>query len=101
MVLEVAILDVIPNRTAAFEEAFAEAQSIIASMPGYRRHELQRCIEVENRYLLLVWWRDLASHTAGFRGSPEYQRWKELLHPFYDPFPTVEHYTVVFDGDEA
>ena len=28
----------------------------------------------------------------GFRGSPEYQEWKQLLHHFYDPFPTVEHY---------
>ncbi len=23
---------------------------------------------------------------------PEYQRWKTLLHHYYDPFPTVDHY---------
>jgi hypothetical protein len=23
------------------------------------------------------------------------QRWRELLHHFYDPFPTVEHYVEV------
>jgi heme-degrading monooxygenase HmoA len=95
MVLEVAILNLRPGSGSEFEQAFAEAQSIISSMPGYDRHELQHCLESEERYLLLVWWRDLESHTVGFRGSPEYQRWKGLLHHFYDPFPEVEHYTQV------
>lgn len=31
-------------------------------------------------------------HTEGFRKSAAYQDWKKLLHHFYDPFPTVEHY---------
>ncbi len=92
MILEVATLDVRPGQTARFEQAFAEAQELIASMPGFQRHELRRCIEHTDRYLLLVWWDTLEDHTVGFRGSPEYQRWKALLHPFYDPFPTVEHY---------
>ena len=42
MVLEVAILNIRPNRSADFEEAFAEAQAIISAIPGYRRHELDR-----------------------------------------------------------
>ena len=37
----------------------------------------------------------MEDHTEGFRGSPQYRRWKELLHHFYDPFPTVEHYQLV------
>lgn len=91
-VLEVAVLDVRSGRAAAFERAFAEAQGIIASMPGYQRHELRRCVECADRYLLLVWWDSLEAHTVGFRGSPRYQEWKRRLHPFYDPFPVVEHY---------
>lgn len=95
MILEVAILSVRPGQSPAFEEAFREAQRIIASMPGYRRHELRRCLEAADRYLLLVWWDTLESHTKGFRESAEYQRWRALLHHFYDPFPTVEHYVAV------
>jgi heme-degrading monooxygenase HmoA len=91
-ILEVAVLDVRPGESDAFETAFAEARRIIASMPGHRRHELRRCIENADRWLLLVWWDTLEAHTVGFRGSAEYQRWKALLHRFYDPFPTVEHY---------
>ena len=94
-ILEHAVLDVIEGEQAAFESAFAEAQAIIASMPGYRWHRLERCIEQPNRYLLLVGWDDLAAHVDGFRGSPEYQRWKALLHHFYAPFPTVLHFESV------
>jgi heme-degrading monooxygenase HmoA len=95
MILEVAVLDVRPGREREFEAAFAEAAPIIAAMPGCRSHQLQRCVEKPHRYLLLVDWDTLEAHTVGFRGSPQYQRWKALLHPFYDPFPTVLHYTCI------
>ena len=100
MILEVATLDVRPGRTDAFEAAFAEAQRIIAAMPGYLSHELQRCVENPDRYILLVRWARLEDHTQGFRRSPRYQEWKRLLHPFYDPFSTVEHYTPVFGAPD-
>lgn len=92
MILEVAILNVLPGLEGEFENAFREASPIIASMAGYVSHQLQRCVEKDNRYLLLVNWERLEDHTVGFRGSPEYERWKALLHHFYDPFPVVEHY---------
>lgn len=98
MVLEVAILDVKPGRESEFELAFTEAQSIISSITGYISHQLQRCIEVGNRYILLVNWQSLEAHTQGFRGSNEYQDWKKLLHHFYDPFPEVHHYKMVMEN---
>ena len=98
MILEQAILDVKPQETEEFEAAFSRAQRIIAASPGYLSHELRRCIEKSNRYLLLVRWRTLEDHTVGFRQSEPYQEWKELLHHFYDPFPVVEHYEAVPSG---
>jgi heme-degrading monooxygenase HmoA len=95
VILEVAVLDVKSGLTDEFETAFAIASTIIRSMPGYLTHELRRCIETENRYLLLVHWQTLEAHTIGFRQSPEYQTWRSLLHHFYEPFPVVEHYEIV------
>lgn len=95
MILEVAILNVTAGRETEFEAAFRRAQLIISSMPGYRSHELHRCLEDARRYVLLVRWESLEDHTVGFRGSDQYQEWKRLLHHFYDPFPTVEHYEAV------
>ena len=101
MILEVATLDVKPGEATAFEAAFKQAQGIISNMPGYQSHQLQRCIEHENRYLLLVNWQTLEDHTEGFRGSAEYQQWRELLHHFYNPFPVVEHYRDVLGNEKA
>ena len=95
MILEVAILDVIMGKEDEFQAAFKRASPIIASMKGYISHQLQRCIEKENRYILLVNWETLEDHTVGFRGSEEYQEWRKLLHHFYDPFPIVEHYGLI------
>ncbi len=97
MILEVATLDVIPGQTSAFESAFTKAQAIISAMPGYIKHQLQRCLENPNRYILLVEWETLEDHTVGFRQSEPYQEWRKLLHHFYDPFPTVEHYELVME----
>ncbi len=98
MILEVAILSVKPGQEASFETAFASAQKIISSMPGYISPQLQRCLEQDNQYILLVNWQTLEDHTVGFRRSAQYQEWRKLLHHFYDPFPVVEHYEAVFSG---
>lgn len=95
MILEHAVLEVKPDQEDAFEAAFGQAKSIIASMSGFAGLTLSRCIERPNAYLLLVQWERLEDHTEGFRGSPQFQRWRALLHHFYDPFPTVEHYANV------
>jgi heme-degrading monooxygenase HmoA len=98
MILEVAILHIKTGQTDDFEAAFRQASPIIAASAGYLGHELQKCVENDHQYLLLVRWKTLEDHTIGFRGSEPYQTWKRLLHHFYDPFPTVEHYVSVGDG---
>jgi heme-degrading monooxygenase HmoA len=95
VILEAVFLPVIAGREAEFEAAFRQASPIISSMNGYISHQLQRCLETRGKYLLLVQWQTLEDHTVGFRGSPEYQEWKRLLHHFYDPFPVVEHFEQV------
>ncbi|OKL37810.1 antibiotic biosynthesis monooxygenase family protein [Domibacillus mangrovi] len=95
MILEAMIHHVKRGMEIEYEEAFRKASLIISSMNGYISHDLQRCMEVEGKYLLLVKWDSLEDHTIGFRESPEYQEWKQLLHHFYDPFPTVEHFEKV------
>ena len=95
VILEHALLAVKPGEEVAFETAFTRVKPIIAGMPGFRRLTLSRCIERPSTYLLLVKWRRLEDHTEGFRSSPQYQKWRQLLHHFYDPFPRVEHYEQV------
>jgi heme-degrading monooxygenase HmoA len=95
LILEIAPLQIRAGQSTAFELAFLKAQSIIASCSGYLSHELQRCVERPDEYVLLVRWENIEAHEVGFRGSPEYAEWKRLLHHFYDPFPVVSHYQIV------
>jgi len=95
VILEVAPLRIRAGQAQAFENSFREAQRIISSMPGYVSHELQRCLERTDEYILLVRWESVDAHETGFRGSPQYQEWKALLHHYYDPFPTVLHFEAV------
>lgn len=92
MILEVAILNIKEGLSKEFENNFSKAKSIISSMKGYITHELKKCIEHEDKYILLVQWKTLEDHEIGFRKSEKYQEWKTLLHHFYKPFPVVEHY---------
>jgi heme-degrading monooxygenase HmoA len=92
MMFEHAVLNVIPGKEADFEKAFTRAQAIIAAARGFRSLRLSRCVEEVSRYLLLVEWDTLEDHTEGFRRSPQYEEWRGLLHHFYDPLPTVDHY---------
>jgi len=85
-------LNVMPGKEDEFLKAFSKAQEIISKMAGYISHQLKRCIENSSQFILLVEWEQLTDHTEGFRKSEEYREWKSLLHHFYDPFPTVEHY---------
>nr|WP_315200773.1 antibiotic biosynthesis monooxygenase [uncultured Flavobacterium sp.] len=98
MVLEVAILQVIKGEEVHFERDFAIASQFIQSISGYVSHSLRKCIEEENKYLLLVDWEKLEDHTIGFRESEAYLEWKKLLHHYYNPFPVVEHYEMVLEN---
>ena len=91
-VTEHALLPVKAGQEGAFEAAFAEARAIIAGMPGFISLRLERGIESPSVYLLLVEWETVEHHEVGFRQSAEYQRWRALLHHFYEPFPVVEHF---------
>ena len=92
MILEHALLHVRPGQERAFEAAMAKAQPLIAASTGFHGLELRRAAQKTNIYLLLVQWDDIGSHQEGFRKSDRYQRWRELLHHFYDPMPVVSYF---------
>ena len=94
-VLEHVVLTIDPGQAEAYEAAFHEARPLIEAQPGCGGARLVRVQETPGRYVLLVEWASLEDHMTGFRGSPEFPRWRELLHHFYVITPEVEHGTDV------
>ena len=71
----------------------AEALPLFMAAKGCHGVQLHRGVEDPGNYTLMVRWATLEDHTVGFRQSAQYQQWRALLHHFYDPFPTVLHYS--------
>ncbi len=93
MITEVALIEIKAGQNAEFEQVFPRAEQVISQAEGYLSHTLQRCIETENRYLLLVQWTSVEAHTTGFRQSDSFKEWRAIIGPFFDKPPFVEHYT--------
>ncbi|WP_260806950.1 antibiotic biosynthesis monooxygenase family protein [Sphingorhabdus sp. SMR4y] len=75
-----------------------QARSIIARQTGFHSIEVRPESGNPERYLLLVTWDRMESHRNGFRRSGDYQRWRALLHAFYDPMPEIAYYGAsIFD----
>ena len=97
MVLELATIDIKPGTNADFEKNLELAQNVISQSEGYIGHEFQKCIERDNRYILLIRWTTLEAHTEGFRGSELFKEWRALIGPFFENSPVVEHFELKFN----
>lgn len=97
MVLELATIDIKQGTNVDFEKNLAQAQSVISQSEGYLGHQFQKCIERENRYILLIRWASLEAHTEGFRGSELFKEWRALIGPFFENPPLVEHFELKFE----
>lgn len=91
------MLQVSAGQESAFEAAMAKAAPVIAGSPGYRGHELQRSMETPGRYVLLVHWETLEAHTVGFRQSPAFGEWRQIIGSYFAEPPMVEHYECVLE----
>lgn len=92
MILELAIIEIKEGTNAAFEKNLDQAQHVLSQAEGYIGHEFKKCIERNNRYILLIKWTTLAAHTEGFRSSELFKEWRNLIGQFFENPPLVEHY---------
>jgi quinol monooxygenase YgiN len=92
MVLEVALINVMPGQEAAFAAAYAQARETLVTTPGCRSARMTRGIESPSKFVLLVEWDEVESHEQNFRATERFRTWRALIGPFFDGPPLVEHY---------
>lgn len=97
MVLEVATIDIKPGTNTDFETNLEKAGLVICRAKGYISHQFQKCVEQDNRYLLLIRWQTLEDHTVGFRESELFKEWRSFIGPFFDSAPQVQHFELKFE----
>ncbi len=101
MVLEHAMITIRPGTGDGFEAALGQARSVIAASPGFVSLSLDRGVEHPEQYLLLVQWETLGDHVDGFRRSDAFRQWRELIGPFFESPPEVEHFEAVYVADRS
>lgn len=92
MVIEIADFSIRPGSEEEFAAAYQRAWPQIVGASGFRSARMTRGIESTSRFVLIVEWDSVTDHTEGFRTSPAYQRWRELIGPYFAGEPTVEHF---------
>jgi heme-degrading monooxygenase HmoA len=95
MVLEVGLIDIQAGREDEFVAAYAKAHPILATTPGCRSIRMTRGVETSTRFVLLVEWDSVDAHLDNFRATDRFTRWRELIGPYFDGAPRVEHFTDV------
>jgi quercetin dioxygenase-like cupin family protein/quinol monooxygenase YgiN len=97
-VTEVADLYALPGAETRLEQAVAQARPLFQAAPGCRTFELCADTAAPGHYRLLVGWTTEAHHLDGFRSSPAFASWRELVMPHLASPPRAGHYTSILKG---
>jgi heme-degrading monooxygenase HmoA len=92
MILELASITISDGRQQEFESALVKGKDVLKQAEGYVGHEFKKCMEVPNRYILLITWQSLEAHTEVFRKSELFKEWRALIGGFFAESPEVLHY---------
>jgi heme-degrading monooxygenase HmoA len=99
MVLEVALIDVLPGQEDAFAAAYRVGHPILTTTPGCRSVRMTRGIESASRFVLLVEWDSVEAHLENFRNTERFVQWRALIGPHFAKPPLVEHFVDVERGE--
>jgi len=98
MVLEVAVINVVPGQEDEFVTAYRKARHFVAETAGCRSVRMTRGVESPSRFVLLVEWDSLEAHLDNFRATDRFTAWRGLIGPYFEGAPVVEHVVDVQAG---
>ncbi|QOC91162.1 antibiotic biosynthesis monooxygenase family protein [Micromonospora craniellae] len=95
MVLEVALIDVVPGQEDEFAAAYRTAYPVLRDTAGCRSVRMTRGVESPSRFVLLVEWDSVEAHEVNFRQTERFAQWRGLIGPYFAGPPLVEHFADV------
>lgn len=79
----------------AFLEAIRLANQLLATAPDCLSYQLAHCEEDTELFIWRIEWTSVEQHLNGFRKSPEFGAFFQLVKPFYTSIQEMNHYAVV------
>jgi heme-degrading monooxygenase HmoA len=93
MILETALIHVVPGQEAEFLNAIEEAKKVLKEAKGWKSISVKQGIERPSTFMLQLEWETLENHTVDFREGPLFAKWRAIIGPFFASAPDVEHWT--------
>ena len=94
MVIEVAELQVAPERAEEFEAVFPRALAVLAQADGMQGGRLLKDVEAPGRFLIEAQWASVEHHTEGFMQSELFEQFRQIVGTFLQGPPAVRHFEV-------
>jgi heme-degrading monooxygenase HmoA len=91
MILEITEFDLKSGRGENFEQAVAKCEELFQRAKGWQSLELQKSMEVADRYYLLVAWDTVENHTVDFWQSADFKTWRTYVADCFLQKPLVQH----------
>jgi heme-degrading monooxygenase HmoA len=91
MILEVAVIEVVPGAERDFADAYRGIRPVLTSTPGCRSARMTRGVESPSRFVLLVEWDSVEAHEQEFRSTDRFAKWRAAIGPFFASPPDVQH----------
>lgn len=91
MIREVADIKIKAGTETEFLAAVKQAVPLFKAAKGCRAMRIEKVIEDNDRFRLIILWEKLEDHTVGFRESEDFQKWRGLVGGYFDGPPSVDH----------
>lgn len=93
MVVEIALIDVIPGQEEAFAGAYRQAHHLLTASAGCISARMTRGVETPSRFVGIVQWESVDDHLTNFRETERYDQYRDLLARYLAAPPVVEHFS--------
>lgn len=80
------------DQTAAFEEAYAQAATLLKNSPYCLGYEIVHGVDEPQHHIVRIHWTSVEDHLNGFRKSKEFGAFFNLVKPFYNNIEEMKHY---------
>jgi quinol monooxygenase YgiN len=87
-----------PEHRNAFADAYQKAAEPLQASEHCLAYELTQCIEGPDHHILRIEWTSEQGHLQGFRNSPEFISFLELVRPYVKNIVEMRHYRIVGEG---
>jgi quinol monooxygenase YgiN len=94
--MEIIRYTIAADQHANFEEAYKRAGKLLDASTYCLGYEVIHGEEEPDHYIVIIDWTSTQDHMTGFRNSPQFMPFFDLVKPFYNNIEEMKHYKAVY-----